>query len=102
MRTFKQIIDHGGGPSALARALAPELGLPFEPVLDRVKQWTRGDFIPGEYWPLLARLEWGVNAKPDAVEEGARPATVRELSEIGEAAKLHRMRTVDKRDKAAA
>lgn len=87
MRTFKDIIDHGGGPTALAKALAPELGLPVEPVQERVKQWARNNFIPGEYWPAIERLKWG--------------ATVRELSQAGEAAKLHRMRSVERRGAAA-
>ena len=93
MRTFKDIIDHGGGPTALAKALAPELGLPVEPVQERVKQWARNNFIPGEYWPAIERLKWGA--------PGTKGATVREMSQAGEAAKLHRMRSVERRGAAA-
>jgi hypothetical protein len=75
MRTFQTIIKDGGGPHALARALAPGFDLPLETLQERVKQWAKKDkFIPGEYWPAIARLGWG-------------GATLEELAAIGEAGK---------------
>lgn len=55
MRTHYQIIDQHG-PHAIARLILPHVDATEVTLQKRVRAWAVSKSIPGEYWPLLSRL----------------------------------------------
>lgn len=65
MRTHQQIIEAGGGPSAVARSINADP--------NTVKAWKRSDSIPAPWWAAIA---------------GASLATLEELAVAAESRRV--------------